>query len=125
MRRRRRRHQPAGRPSVALAELLDVVRATVDDDAIVVHHRRRAYDEQLFVADATAPSYDHAMLAAAAARRTAVVTPTWASRFDAPLPLLVPPEVDLEQLATALHTPGAGAAPRSPRRARPRRLRSR
>ena len=85
------------RPSVALAELLDVVRATVDDDAVVVHHRRRAYDEQLFVADATAPSYDDAMLAVAAARRTTVVTPTWASRFDAPLPLLVPAEVDLEQ----------------------------
>src|SRR4029078_10934776 len=93
------------RPSVALAELLDVVHATVDDDTIVVHHRRRAYDEQLFVADATAPSYDHAMLAAAAARRTGVATPPLASRFDAPLPLLVPAEVDLERLATACTRP--------------------
>ena len=113
------------RPSVALAELLDVVRATVDDDAVVVHHRRRAYDEQLFVADATAPSFDDAMLAVATARRTTVVTPTWASRFDAPLPLLVPAEVDLEQLTTVCTLSGAGAAARSPRRACPRRLRPR
>ena len=54
------------------------------------------------MADATAPSVDDSMLAAAATpRRTTVVTPTSASRFDAPLPLLAPAECDLEQLTTA------------------------
>ena len=105
VRRRRRRHQPAGSPER---------RARRAARRRARHGRRRRHRRAppsprlrraAVRADAIAPSYDEAMLAAAATRRAAVVTPTWASRFDAPLPLLVPAEVDLEQLATACTRP--------------------
>ncbi len=98
------------RAAVALVELLDVVTATLGEDAehagVVIHHPRRAYDARLFESTTVAPGFDGVMLAAAETRRApGAGERTWASRFDAPLPLLVPEHVSLEKLATACTRP--------------------